>query len=151
MPRQAQATPDQSGPNADRTRLAVCACCELDFPAWLADDEADDTRGWRCADCGRHRGDELAMVREHERELRLRLSQATEDLAAETHRANDYRRKMQAAARSRDHVLAQFARLARHHRATEHGCICGKRNCETLTVIDADWINDRIAAMYRLG
>jgi hypothetical protein len=50
---------------------------------------------------------------------------------------------------SRDAVLRQFRRLARYRRATEHGCICGKRNCETLEVVDIDWINDRIVALLR--
>jgi hypothetical protein len=54
---------------------------------------------------------------------------------------------MNAAFRARDAVLRQFERLTRHHRAMEHGCVCGKRNCETLVVVDADWINDRIALM----
>lgn len=52
---------------------------------------------------------------------------------------------MKAAFRFRDAVLHEFHRLSRHHRAIENGCICGKRYCESLAVIDADWINDRIA------
>jgi hypothetical protein len=132
----------------------VCDCCDLDFPVWMASDEpgADDhSRGWCCAACYDHQRDELAMARDHEDELRVRHDRALVDLDAETYRADDYREKMLAAFRSRDHVLKQFERLARYHRATDYGCICGKRNCETLAVVDADWINDRIAAMYRHG
>jgi len=58
---------------------------------------------------------------------------------------------MLSAFRSRDAVLRQIEKLERYHRATEDGCICGKGNCETLNVIDADWINDRIAMMHKLN
>ncbi len=128
----------------------LCPCCDLDFPGWLAPDagQADE---WLCQACDGHRDDPLAMARDHADELRVRWQQTLEDLAAETFRADDYREKMLAACRSRDNVLKQFERLARYHRATEHGCICGKRNCETLAVVDTGWINDRIAAMLRLG
>jgi hypothetical protein len=127
----------------------VCDCCDMDFPEWMASDEL--ARGWCCPTCLDHWDDELLMARDHEDELRIRHDRALEDLDAETYRADDYRQKMLAAFRSRDHVLKQFERLARYHRATDHGCICGKRLCETLAVVDADWINDRIAAMYRQG
>ena len=132
----------------------VCDCCDLDFPEWLASDERDVddlALGWCCPTCSEHRADELAAARDHEDELRIRHDRALDHLDAETYRADDYRRKMLAAFRSRDNVLKQFERLARYHRATDHGCICGKRNCETLAVVDTDWINDRIAAMYRHG
>lgn len=135
-----------------KANSVVCGCCDLDFPDWLASDEPDaDGRdgSWRCRVCLDHRGDELAAVRHHERELRVRHERAVEHLEAETYRADDYREKMLAAFRARDHVLTQFERLARYHRAADHGCICGKRNCETLAVVDTGWINDRIAAMYR--
>jgi hypothetical protein len=35
-----------------------------------------------------------------------------------------------------------------YHRETGHGCICGKRNCEILAIVDADWINDHIRRMH---
>lgn len=138
----------------DRPTRVVCDCCDLDFPEWMASDEwdgGDRIRGWCCSMCEHHLGDELLLARDHEDELRLRLDRALTDLDAETYRAEDHREKMLAAFRARDHVLKQFERLARYHRATEHGCICGKRTCETLAVVDADWITDRIAAMYRHG
>ncbi|AXO22173.1 hypothetical protein DFS55_05890 [Mycobacterium avium subsp. hominissuis] len=35
-----------------------------------------------------------------------------------------------------------------YHRETGHGCICGKRNCEILAIVEADWINDHIRRMH---
>lgn len=63
----------------------------------------------------------------------------------------DVPERLAAAYRSRDAVLGQIENLARFHSATTHGCLCGKRSRETLAVIDADWINDRIVAMHRHG
>jgi hypothetical protein len=128
----------------------VCACCDLDVPERQASAliNADGTiRGWRCGVCNGHQGNPLKTAREHEAELRVRLDQTVEELQDTQGLAEDCRNKMKAAFRSRDAVLRQFDQLARHHRAIEHGCICGKRNCETLAVVDADWINDRIALM----
>ena len=59
--------------------------------------------------------------------------------------------QMLAAFRSRDRILEQFDKLGRYHRATGDGCLCGERNCAELSIIDADWISDRIAGMYRRG
>jgi hypothetical protein len=65
--------------------------------------------------------------------------------------ADRYKAQMVAAVGSRDRMLEQFAKLARYHRATDLGCICGKRNCEELSIIDADWITDHIARMHKRG
>jgi hypothetical protein len=128
----------------------VCACCDLDLPERQASAlvNADGiTRGWRCGVCNGHQGNPLKTAREHEAELRTRMGETVDELHDTRGLAEDCLNKMKAAFRSRDAVLRQFERLSRHHRAIEHGCICGKRNCETLAVIDADWINDRIALM----
>lgn len=130
-----------------------CECCELAHPERLATpvvDAGGDIRGWRCATCEAHRDDALAMARDHEDQVRARWRDTIDELNAVLDQVDDYRDKMQAAARSRDHVLRQFEKLARYHRGTDDGCICGKRNCETLGVIDVDWITDRIATMHRL-
>lgn len=130
----------------------VCECCDLDVPERLASAVVDADHlvsGWRCRVCNDHQGDALLTAQNHEAEVRARWGQTVDELDATQRLAEDCRSKMEAAFRSRDAVLRQFERLTRHHRAMEHGCICGKRNCETLAVVDADWINDRIAAMLR--
>lgn len=130
----------------------VCECCDLDVPERLASAlvSADQTVcGWRCRACNGHQRHVLRRAEDHAAELRVRLRETAEELHATQGLAEDSRNKMHAAFRARDAVLRQFEALTRYHRATEHGCICGKRNCETLAVVDADWINDRIAAMLR--
>jgi hypothetical protein len=132
----------------------ICDCCDLDVPERLAIAVRDGERlvsAWRCRRCEGHRGNALKRAQDHEEEVRTRLRETLDELDETAGLADDYRAKMKAACRARDAVLEQFARLERHHRATEHGCICGVRNCETLAIVDADWINDRIAAMYRLN
>jgi hypothetical protein len=132
----------------------ICDCCDLDVPERLAS-EVHDThmlvRAWRCPTCDDHQGDALRKAQDHAAEVRVRWFETVDELRATQTLAEDYRDKMRAACRSRDAVLEQFERLERHHRATEHGCICGNRNCETLAIVDTDWINDRIAVMHRLN
>jgi hypothetical protein len=65
--------------------------------------------------------------------------------------ADRYKAQTLAALRSRDQILEQFGKLARYHRPTDYGCICGKRNCEELSIIDAEWITDHIVRMYKRG
>jgi hypothetical protein len=65
--------------------------------------------------------------------------------------ADRYKAQMLAALRSRDQIVDQFGKLARYHRPTDYGCICGKRNCEELSIIDAEWITDHIVRMYKRG
>jgi hypothetical protein len=130
----------------------VCECCDLDVPerhatALVSNDH--DVQVWRCPMCEFHQGNAIRTAQDHAAEMRLRLRVTVEELRATQVLAEDCRDKMQSAFRSRDAVLRQFDRLARYHRATDDGCICGKRNCETLAVVDADWINDRIAALFR--
>lgn len=130
----------------------VCECCDLDVRERLATaivDAREPGRRWLCPTCDQHQSDALKMAEDHEDELRTRWAETLDELRTTQAVADDCRDKMQAAFRSRDAVLRQFERLARYHGATEHGCICGKRNCETLAVVDADWINDRIAVMHR--
>jgi hypothetical protein len=56
---------------------------------------------------------------------------------------------MLAAFRSRDAVLREFEELGSYHQSTGHGCICGKRNCETLAIIDSDYLGGHIDRMNR--
>jgi hypothetical protein len=138
--------------NHRNSYTVVCECCDLDVPERLASALVDAdrvVRGWRCRMCDFHQRNAVQRAHDHEAELRLRLGQTVEELHATRVLAEDCRDKMRAAFVARDAVLRQFERLTRYHRATEHGCICGKHNCETLAVVDADWINDRIAAMVR--
>jgi hypothetical protein len=138
--------------NHRNSYTVVCDCCDLDVPERLAATlvDADQVvRGFRCRVCDFHHRNPMQMARDHEAELRRRLAETVGELHATQAVAEDCRDKMKAASLARDAVLRQFQRLTRVHRATEHGCICGKRNCETLAVVDADWINDRIAAMVR--
>lgn len=88
------------------------------------------------------------MARDHEDEVRVRWGQTVDDWHAAEDRADMYREKMLAAFKSRDNILQQFEKLSRYHRATDYGCICGKGNCETLRIIDADWIVDHIVRMH---
>ncbi|MCQ4365929.1 hypothetical protein KQR54_33535 [Mycobacterium gordonae] len=88
------------------------------------------------------------MARDHEEEVRIRWGETADQLNDALDEADSCREKMHAAFRSRDKILKQFEKLGRYHRATDHGCICGKRNCETLAIVDADWINGHIARMH---
>lgn len=138
---------DQHSPDT-----VVCECCDLDVPERLATAVVNAhllVRGWRCHKCNDHQGNALLKAQDHEQEVRTRWGETLDELHATQGLADDYRGRMKAAFRARDAVLRQFEKLERHHGATPHGCICGKRNCETLAIVDADWINDRIAAMHR--
>jgi hypothetical protein len=130
----------------------VCDCCDLDTPRKLASPIVNAFglfRGWRCRMCNEHQGQHLKMALDHENEVRMRWGETvTLWHAAEDH-ADGNREKMLAAYRSRDRILEQFEELSRYHRWTDHGCICGKPKCETLEIIDADWINDHIERMHR--
>jgi hypothetical protein len=99
--------------------------------------------------CDEHQGNAVKKAQDHEEEVRVRWGEAVAQLDATQNLADDYREKMKSAFRLRDAVLRQFEKLERHHGATPNGCICGKRNCETLAIVDVDWMNDRIAAMHR--
>ncbi len=78
----------------------------------------------------------------------MRWGETADELNTALDRADDYKEKMLAAFRSRDNILRQFEKLERYHRETGHGCICGKRNCEILAIVDADWINEHIRRMH---
>lgn len=140
-------------PLADPARTVVCECCELDNPERLSS-AVRDSHGlfvgrWICRKCNEHRGDKLKTARDHEDELRMRWRETWDELDEALNRGEEYREKMLAAFRSRDNILKQFEKLSFHHRATDHGCVCGKRKCEVLAIIDTDWINDHIARMYK--
>lgn len=138
--------------NTIESATVVCHCCELDWHRKLCSpivNAYELNRGWRCRMCNEHQGDALKMAQKHEEEVRVRWGETVDVLHAAEDRAEKYREKMLAAFRSRDGVLKQFERLSRYHRATDtHGCICGKRNCETLGVVDADWIVGLIDRMH---
>ena len=87
------------------------------------------------------------MAQKHEDEVRVRWGETVDLWHAAEDRADDYKAMMIAAFRSRDNVLRQFEKLSRFHRATDHGCICGRHNCEELAIIYPDWINDHISRM----
>lgn len=88
------------------------------------------------------------MAQDHEDEVRVRWGETVDELHAALDRADHYKERMLAAFKSRDGILRQFEKLARYHRATDHGCICGQPNCKTLPIVDADWINDHISRMH---
>jgi hypothetical protein len=127
----------------------VCDCCELDTPSKLASPITVTglTRGWRCRMCNEHQGQPLKMAQDHENEVRMRWDETVDLWHAAEDRADNYKKKMLAAFRSRDSVLAQFERLADFHHATRRGCSCGDEDCPELEVIGADWINDLISRM----
>ena len=140
---------DQPKPNT-----VMCQCCELEWPERLATAVRNANlliRGWRCCLCNEHQGDALKMAQDHENEVRIRWGNTVDELHTALAATDLYKTQMLAAVGSRDRILEQFGRLARYHRATGHGCICGKRNCAELSIIDADWITDHIAAMYKRG
>ncbi len=133
-----------------QTRV-ICECCELSVPRRLASPDCNAyalVRGWICRQCNEHRADPLRKAQEHEEEVRVRWGETADELNTALDRADDYKEKMLAAFRSRDSILRQFEKLERYHRETGHGCICGKRNCEILAIVDADWINDHIRRMH---
>jgi hypothetical protein len=132
----------------------MCDCCDLDTPGQLASPIVNAyglNRGWRCRMCNEHQGLPLKMAQDHENEVRIRWGETVDLWHAAENRADDYKAKMLAAFRSRDRILEQFEKLARYHRWIDHGCICGKPKCETLAIVDADWINDYIERMHRRG
>lgn len=131
-----------------------CECCELRVPRRLASSNCNAfglVRGWICRQCNEHRADPLRKAQEHEEEVRVRWGETVDELNNALDHADVYREKMLAAFRSRDSILRQFEKLERHHRETGHGCICGKRNCEILAIVGADWINDHIRRMNERG
>jgi hypothetical protein len=137
-----------------KANTVVCECCELKWPERLASAVRDGhllIRGWRCRMCSAHQGDPLTTARDHEKEIRARWGKTVDDLRSASAAADRYKTDMLAAFSSRDRILEQFDRLRRYHRPTEHGCICGERNCKELSIIEADWINDRIAGRYQRG
>jgi len=129
----------------------ICECCELSVSERLASADRNAhglIRGWICRQCNEHRGDPLKTGRDHESEVRVRWGETADELNTALDRADDYRTKMLAAFNSRDNVLRQFEKLGRHHRETGHGCVCGKRRCEVLAIVGADWISDHIRRMH---
>jgi hypothetical protein len=129
----------------------VCECCDLDASRKLSSPIINAyglNRGWRCRKCNEHQGKPIQMAQDHEDDVRVRWGQTVDDWHAAEDRADTGRDKMLAAFKSRDNIVRQFEKLSRYHHATDHGCICGKRNCETLNIVDADWINDHIARMH---
>jgi hypothetical protein len=142
---------DMDQPKLD---TVVCQCCELEWPERLATAVRNAhllIRGWRCRMCNEHQGDPVKMAHDHENEVRVRWGTTVDELHSALDAADRYKVQMLAAFESRDRILEQFGKLARYHRATDHGCICGKRNCEELSIIDDDWITDHIVRMYKRG
>jgi hypothetical protein len=137
-----------------KANTVVCECCELKWPQRLASAVRDGhllIRGWRCRMCSEHQGDTLKMAQDHENEIRVRWGDTADELRTALAAAEHYKARMLAAFSSRDRILEQFEKLGRYHRPTDHGCICGERNCKELSIIAADWINDRIAKRYQRG
>lgn len=99
--------------------------------------------------CNEHQGDPLRKAQEHEAEVRMRWHETVDYWHAAEDRADDYRDKMKHAYRAHDRVLEAIEKLQRYHGYTGHGCICGKGKCETLAIIEADWIQDRISDKRR--
>ncbi|CCK56562.1 hypothetical protein [Mycobacterium canetti] len=130
----------------------VCECCELGVPKQLASAIRNPyglVRGWRCRICNEHQGQPVKMAQDHEEEVRIRWGETVDELHAALDRADDYKAKMLAAFRSRDAVLREFEKLGRYHQSTGHGCLCGKRNCETLSIIDSNYIYGHVDRMNR--
>jgi hypothetical protein len=141
-----------NGPNIS---TVVCHCCELDVSQRNASEILDThglVQGYRCAMCNDHWGNPLKMAKDHEEELRVRWGETLDKLDAALNAAEEYRERMKAAFRSREAVLRHFERLAKelasYHRATDHGCSCGDRDCEIPSLIEDDWINDLIRNMH---
>lgn len=129
----------------------VCDCCDLNWPRKLSSPVVNAfglDRGSRCRMCNEHQGKPLQMAQDHEDEVRVRWDRTVDDWHAAEDRADNYREKMLAAFKSRDNIVRQFEKLSRYHRPTDHGCICGKGDCETLRIIDAEWIVGHIARMH---
>jgi hypothetical protein len=138
--------------NENKPNTVVCECCDLDVPERLASAVVNAhqlVRGWRCRRCNEHQGNPLKMAQDHEDDVRIRWDGTVDELHVAQDLADDYREKMKAAYRQRDSVLLEFEKLGRYHRETGQGCICGRRRCETLAIVDSDSINERIAAMHR--
>jgi hypothetical protein len=136
-----------------KPNTVICDCCDLDVPERLTSAVRDAQlliRGARCRKCNEHQGNPLKMAQDHEDEVRIRWGQTCDELQATEDRASDYKERMLGALKSRDGVVRLFEKLGRYHRATDDdGCICGKHNCETLRIIDDDWVNGHIDRMVR--
>jgi hypothetical protein len=130
----------------------ICNCCDLSVPKRLASairNPYELVRGWRCRMCNEHQGDPVRMARDHEEEVRIRWGETVDELHAALNRADNYKVRMVAALKSRDDVVKAFEKLRRYHQSTGRGCVCGNRNCETLAVIDSNYVYDHIERMIR--
>jgi len=137
-----------------KPHTVACQCCELEWPERLTSAVRNAhllIRGWRCRMCDEHQGDEIKKAHDHENEVRIRWGNTVDELHTAQDAADRYKAQTLAALRSRDQILEQFGKLARYHRPTDYGCICGKRNCEELSIIDAERITDHIVRMYKRG
>jgi hypothetical protein len=135
-----------------KLHTVVCQCCELEWPVRLTSAVRNAhllIRGWRCRMCDAHQSDPVKLAHDHEKEVRIRWDDTVDELTTALGAAERYKAEMLAALGSRDQILEQFGKLARYDRPTDYGCICGKRNCEELSIIDADWITDHIVRMYK--
>jgi hypothetical protein len=146
----------------------VCECCGLWYPVTRpisADVEArmhqPNRLPGRCGRCSPHRGDDAeTLVRRAEDHVQWywELYQSAVDAAREMRaeveqaevRAGDYRERMIAAFRSRDHGVRQMRRIGDLHAPVRGGCSCGKRpDCETAKIIDSPWVQARLRELER--
>jgi hypothetical protein len=130
----------------------VCDCCELSVSKRLSSairNPYELVRGWRCRRCNEHQGNPVKMAQDHEEEVRVRWGETVDELHAALDEAANYKAKMLAAFKSRDAVLREFERLGRYHQPNGRGCICGNRNCETLAIIDSNYIYNHLDRMNR--
>ncbi len=148
----------------------VCECCGLWYPVPQPVASDIETRmhrsqtnrvPTRCARCSHHQGDDAETVvrRAYEHELVYweqykRAADATRTMRAEVERAevraSDYRDRMFAAFRSRDHGIRLLRRIGDLHEPLRGGCSCGKKpDCETSRVIDGPWVQDRLRELAR--
>ena len=129
-----------------------CECCELEVPEKFASPVVNAygiAQGARCRICNEHQGNPVKMAQDHEYEVRVRWGEAVDELHATQDRAEEYERRMKAALKSRESVLRAFERVGVYHQRTTHGCSCGDPDCETLPIVEDDWINQLIRNMHK--
>ncbi len=131
-----------------RTFIGTCECCQLPQRlAWAASDENGRAPVDQCEVCRGHQGETLG-ARAQRAEEHLPMHHERE--AAARAAAEDYKERMHAAFRSREHSVRLLRRLRDLHEPHGQGCSCGiKRDCKSLDLVEASWVREQVAQLNR--
>jgi hypothetical protein len=77
-----------------------------------------------------------------------RANDAAKRMVAEVQEADgavsEYRDRVRSAYQSRDAATEVLAKIADLHVPTGRGCSCLRRDCETMPIVNRNWVRDRI-------